>query len=98
MQLISAAGKTTRRKFRNFLAADWSYNYLCTGYGGWCYMLGDGGRVYNSRDLKTWTLVADTGLTLLGTGYWQQKNWLIVTDRGAGASVYRLDLALYGAV
>lgn len=98
LALVSGSGKVTRTKFRDFFAADWSYNYIVPGYGGWYYLLGDGGRLYNSRDLKTWTLVADTGLTLLAVGYWQTKNWLIVTDRGAGASVYALDLAMYGAV
>lgn len=96
--VISGNGKVTRARFRDFFAADWAYNYIAAGYGGWYYLLGDGGRLYNSRDLKTWTLVADTGLTLLTVGYWQTKNWLIVADRGAGASVYALDLAMYGAV
>ena len=98
LQLVSPAGKVTKAKFPGFYAADWAYNYICAGYGGWYYLLADGGRLYNSRDLKTWTLVADTGLTLLGVGYWQSNNKLIVTDRGAGASIYALDLALYGAV
>jgi hypothetical protein len=98
LTLISASGRVTRTKFDGFYAADWAYNYITPGYGGWYYMLGDAGRIYNSRDLKTWTLVADTGLTLLSISYWQTKNRLIVTDRGSGASVYMLDLAMYGAV
>lgn len=98
LQLVSPEGKVTRTKFRDFYAADWAYNYICPGYGGWYYLLADGGRLYSSRDLKTWQLVADTGLTLLGVGYWQTKNQLIVTDRGAGANIYMLDLAMYGAV
>ncbi len=98
LQLVSPEGRVTRTKFRDFFAADWSYNYICPGYGGWYYLLADGGRLYNSRDLKTWSLVADTGLTLLSVGFWQTKNRLIVTDRGASANIYMLDLALYGAV
>jgi hypothetical protein len=96
--LISPKGKATRTRFRDFAAAEWSYNYICAGYGGWYYLLADGGRIYNSRDLKDWTLVAATGLSLLAVGYWQTKNWLIVTDRGSNAGLWRLDLALYGAV
>jgi hypothetical protein len=98
LNLVSADGKVTRTKFRDFRAADWAYNYICAGYGGWYYLLADGGRLYNSRDLKNWTLIADTGLTLLSVGYWQTNNQLIITDRGANASVYVLDLAHYGAV
>jgi hypothetical protein len=64
----------------------------------WCSVLAHGGRIYKSRDLKAWVLVADTGLTLLSIGYWPMKNRLIVTDRGSAASVYMLDLALYGAI
>jgi hypothetical protein len=96
--LVSKAGRVSRTRFDGFLAADWALNYLCAGYGGWYYMLADGGRLYNSRDLKNWTLVAETGLNLLSVGFWQMKNWLIVTDRGSGANIYKLDLALYGAV
>ncbi len=98
LQLVTPGGKVTKARFPGFYAADWAYNYICAGYGGWYYLLADAGRLYNSRDLKTWTLVADTGLTLLGVGYWQSGNKLIVTDRGAGASIYALDLATYGAV
>ena len=98
LTLVSSAGKVTRTKFDGFYAADWSYNFITAGYGGWYYMLGDAGRIYNSRDLRTWQLIADTGLTLLSIGYWQTKNWLIVTDRGSNASIYMLDLAMYGAV
>lgn len=96
--LISPQGRVSRTRFREFTAAQWSYNYLCAGYGGWYYLLADGGCIYNSRDLKTWTLVVETGLNLLAVGYWQARNWLIVADRGAGAGLWRLDLALYGAV
>jgi hypothetical protein len=96
--LISPKGKSTRTRFRGFTAAEWSYNYICAGYGGWYYLLASGGRIYNSRDLLAWTLVAETGLSLLAVGYWQTRNWLIVTDRGANASLWRLDLAGYGAV
>jgi hypothetical protein len=96
--LISPRGKATKTRFRDFAAAEWSYNYICAGYGGWYYLLADGGRIYNSRDLKNWNLVAATGLSLLAIGYWQTKNWLIVTDRGSNAGLWRLDLALYGAV
>ena len=96
--LVSPKGKSTRTRFRDFVAAEWSYNYICAGYGGWYYLLAGGGRIYNSRDLQTWTLVAETGLSLLTVGYWQTKNWLIVADRGANAGLWRLDLALHGAV
>jgi hypothetical protein len=96
--LVSPKGKSTRTRFKGFVAAEWSYNYICAGYGGWYYLLASGGRIYNSRDLRTWTLIAETGLSLLAVGYWQTKNWLIVTDRGANAGLWRLDLALQGAV
>jgi hypothetical protein len=96
--LISPKGKATKTRFRDFVAAEWAYNYICAGYGGWYYLLAAGGRIYNSRDLETWTLVADTGLSLLTVSYWQTKNWLIVADRGTDAGLWRLDLALYGAV
>jgi hypothetical protein len=96
--LVSPKGKSTRTRFRGFAAAEWSYNYICAGYGGWYYLLASGGRIYNSRDLLAWTLVAETGLSLLAVGYWQTRNWLIVTDRGANAGLWRLDLAQYGAV
>ncbi len=98
MSLVSADGRVTRTKFRDFRAANWAYNYICAGYGGWYYLLASGGRIYNSRDLETWTLVAETGLSLLTVAFWQTKNWLIVADRGANAGLWRLDLALYGAV
>jgi hypothetical protein len=96
--LISPKGKSTKTRFREFAAAEWAYNYICVGYGGWYYLLASGGRIYNSRDLQAWTLVAETGLSLLTVGFWPTKNWLIVADRGASASLWRLDLALYGAV
>lgn len=90
LYLLDAAGRSRKVKFDGFRAAEWAYNYIAADGRGWYYLLAEGGKVMCSRNLRTWSLHAETGLTLNALAYWPAQQSLIVADRGAQASLYTL--------
>ena len=89
---IDAAGTAVTHTFPGFQVMDWAYNYLAADGDGWLYTITDDGRVMRTADLAAWQTVADTQLDLITLAYWPQKNWLVLSDRGSDAQLWRLDL------
>lgn len=93
LHVIDTLGRKREVTFDGFLAADWAYNFIISDPKGWHYLLAEGGKVMISRDLRNWRLLLATGVNLTTIGYWPNKDWLILGDRGAQAGLYWLDLA-----
>jgi hypothetical protein len=45
-----------------------------------------------THDLVTWDTAVTTTLDLITLTYWPTQNWLVTSDRGSNARLWRLDL------
>ncbi|MCP4425479.1 MAG: hypothetical protein GY803_13380 [Chloroflexi bacterium] len=90
---INAAGTAVTHTLPGFQAAEWVYNYLTVDGDGALYIIADDGRVLRTTDFTTWETVIETDLDFVAIGYWPEKNWLILSNRGSTAGLWRFDLA-----
>lgn len=69
-----------------------NYNQFVVADDGFLYTISNEGDVWRSSDLTNWLKVADTGSEFISIGYWSQRNWLVLSTRGASATIYYIDL------
>lgn len=89
---IDAAGTAVTHTLPSFQINDWSYNYWATDSRGAFYVVTDDGRIMSTHDLITWDTAVTTTLDLITLAYWPDQNWLVASDRGSNARLWRLEL------
>jgi hypothetical protein len=90
---IKPPTRTTPLAFPGFRVPAAAYNYAAIDRRGYLCAITDDGRVVRSADLTTWETLVTAHLDFMTIAFWPEKNWLIVADRGAGARLWRIDLA-----
>lgn len=92
MYAIRDDGTIATHPFPNFTVMEWAYNYATVDGAGWLYLVTADGRVVRTRDMTAWQTIADTDLELISIAHWPHKNWLVLSDRGSDAKLWKIDL------
>ena len=95
---VDAAGTVTTHDLPEFRIADWAYNYLAEDGAGRLYAVADDGRILRTADLATWETLVSRDLMFITLGYWPERDWLLVGDRGRDAKLWKIDLAASSAI
>ena len=96
--VLGTDGAVTTYNFPDFKVRDWAYNYLAADNAGLLYTVTDDGRIVRTDDFSNWETVVSTDLPLITIAFWPDKDWLIVSDRGSDAKVWKVDLAASNAM
>ena len=95
---VGLSGSITAHELPGFEIADWAYNYLAEDGNGRLYTITDDGRVLRTADLETWETLISRDLSLTTVGYWPERDWLVVGDRGPHAKLWKIDLSASSAI
>ena len=95
---VDAAGTVTTHALPGLRIADWAYNYLAEDGAGRLYAVADDGRIVRTADLATWETLVSRDLLFITLGYWPDRDWLLVGDRGWDARLWKIDLAASSAI
>lgn len=96
---VDWVGAITTHPFPDFRVTSWSYNPFTIDGNGHLVTVTEDGRVVRSADLASWETLASTDRVLFSTGYWPDKDWLVVAERGSeDANIWKIDLDQAGPI